>query len=474
MGFTYGSSYFTSETDSNFFGLHKQASLNTAYDTVTNEAWLSGVTNMGGATVGQLQYIRNTVHPDSGIAGVYTLASGSNSSVHLNNQQAGNNQYIDLANGETNLYCSADNNNSRIKVLASGHGNTLTVSGANAGQYYRGALFDINNHSAVLGSDNNNNTLLVVNDSAQQVTVSNKGNTYLQIAPTQSGIAIGDISNYSGGAKMEMDTAFRFTTFNGKVGIGLSNPDTTLHIAGSIKIVDGTQGTGKVLTSDADGLASWGNIATVSPPYNGIQYNKSGAFYTDAMFTRNTETNETLIMRVYDDIPKGFQTSENILGAGPSGSAIFQGDGGTGLFGVGIVDIHDTKGVSSSISYFDPTNGILNCHTANASHIEMFTANPTIKVGFEVEDNKCEWTDYTHDIKNSLPFSYGSFGNVLTTDGAGTITWQMPFLVNISGQIIDNGTIGTYADDAAAASGGVNVGSYYINATTGALTKRLL
>ncbi|MCP4001420.1 MAG: hypothetical protein GY727_10975, partial [Gammaproteobacteria bacterium] len=44
---------------------------------------------------------------------------------------------------------------------------------------------------------------------------------------------------------------------SGNVGIGTTAPDTTLHIVGAIKIFDGTQGSGKVLTSDAAGLASW-------------------------------------------------------------------------------------------------------------------------------------------------------------------------------------------------------------------------
>ena len=42
-----------------------------------------------------------------------------------------------------------------------------------------------------------------------------------------------------------------------KVGIGTSNPTEKLEVNGSIKITDGTQGAGKVLTSDANGKASW-------------------------------------------------------------------------------------------------------------------------------------------------------------------------------------------------------------------------
>lgn len=44
---------------------------------------------------------------------------------------------------------------------------------------------------------------------------------------------------------------------NGNVGIGTQNPEARLDVRGNIKIVDGTQGSGKVLTSDANGNASW-------------------------------------------------------------------------------------------------------------------------------------------------------------------------------------------------------------------------
>ncbi|MEP6674270.1 MAG: hypothetical protein ABJA78_03920 [Ferruginibacter sp.] len=44
---------------------------------------------------------------------------------------------------------------------------------------------------------------------------------------------------------------------NGNLGIGTAAPDAKLHVAGSIKMVDGNQAAGKVLTSDANGLASW-------------------------------------------------------------------------------------------------------------------------------------------------------------------------------------------------------------------------
>ncbi len=43
----------------------------------------------------------------------------------------------------------------------------------------------------------------------------------------------------------------------GNVGIGTASPGAKLDISGNIKIADGTQGTDKVLTSDASGVARW-------------------------------------------------------------------------------------------------------------------------------------------------------------------------------------------------------------------------
>ena len=43
----------------------------------------------------------------------------------------------------------------------------------------------------------------------------------------------------------------------GRLGIGTATPSAKLEVQGNVKIVDGTQGLNKVLTSDAVGLASW-------------------------------------------------------------------------------------------------------------------------------------------------------------------------------------------------------------------------
>ncbi|HEY9664123.1 MAG TPA: DUF2793 domain-containing protein, partial [Allocoleopsis sp.] len=62
----------------------------------------------------------------------------------------------------------------------------------------------------------------------------------------------------------------------GNFGIGTTTPDTTLHVNGTFKLVDGTQGLGYILTSDASGAANWepgpsssvGDLGTVSTQQN--------------------------------------------------------------------------------------------------------------------------------------------------------------------------------------------------------------
>ena len=46
-------------------------------------------------------------------------------------------------------------------------------------------------------------------------------------------------------------------TEDGAVGIGTSTPAATLDVIGAVKVTDGTEGVGKALTSDANGLATW-------------------------------------------------------------------------------------------------------------------------------------------------------------------------------------------------------------------------
>ena len=81
----------------------------------------------------------------------------------------------------------------------------------------------------------------------------------------------------------------------GYVGIGTATPSANLEIAGTIKITGGTPGSGKVLTSDAAGLASWvtpaaGNSGTVTSVTSANSYLSVATTTSTPVITANVGT----------------------------------------------------------------------------------------------------------------------------------------------------------------------------------------
>ena len=130
-------------------------------------------------------------------------------------------------------------------------------------------------------------------------------------ASNNSSIAIGNNSNASGqnastfGAESEASgqnaTALGFqakasqansiilgspNNSNNKIGIGTNAPDERLHVVGSVKIVDGNQGAGKVLTSDATGKGTWTDINATK--FYGEIYRNSNTALTSGAITMGT------------------------------------------------------------------------------------------------------------------------------------------------------------------------------------------
>jgi hypothetical protein len=95
------------------------------------------------------------------------------------------------------------------------------------------------------------------------------GNTYIHKGATTS-LSNTSLTVDGGGSGniMELRSSTGVTraivTVNGYVGLGTATPTARLEVAGQIKMTGGGPGAGKVLTSDAAGLASWQTVSATS------------------------------------------------------------------------------------------------------------------------------------------------------------------------------------------------------------------
>ncbi|MEE3226058.1 MAG: hypothetical protein VX253_09085, partial [Bacteroidota bacterium] len=79
------------------------------------------------------------------------------------------------------------------------------------------------------------------------------------IAGGSNSVAIGTNVNVTNGNTIALGDE----TGNIRVGIGTNSPSRNLHVKGNLRIEDGTQSAGRVLTSDANGNASWQSISGI-------------------------------------------------------------------------------------------------------------------------------------------------------------------------------------------------------------------
>ena len=98
-------------------------------------------------------------------------------------------------------------------------------------------------------------------------------------------------------------------TSTGAVGIGTTTPGARLEVAGQVKIVDGSEAAGKVLTSDAAGLASWvippGSTALIPAPLYSYRVT------TPQATTLATAVDVTSL--VSGDLPPGIYSFQSII-----------------------------------------------------------------------------------------------------------------------------------------------------------------
>ena len=113
----------------------------------------------------------------------------------------------------------------------------------------------------------------------------------------------------------------------GNVGIGTASPGATLEVAGQVKITGGSPGAGKVLTSNAVGLATWetptgggGTTHAIGDPYGGgiVFYVYDGGQHGLIAATADQNTG----IQWYNGVFRSTGTTSHGVGAGAMNTAM--------------------------------------------------------------------------------------------------------------------------------------------------------
>lgn len=220
---------------------------------------------------------------------------------------------------------------------------------------------------------------------------------------------------------------------NSNVGIGTDTPSTTFDLNGDLLISGGAPGNGKVLLSDATGLATWSALpaATGDFPSGGTAPGSDRTLGNDDNFALGFETNNTERVHIAANGDVGIATTTpsqlldingtlairggspiagQILTSDASGLATWTALGSSGAGG----DFTDggnnfggnaTIGNDSNFSMDFITNNTSRIHVAANGNVGIHNTNPTVLF------------DVTGDVGNASTVSIDT-GKVLIADGS--------------------------------------------------------
>lgn len=350
---------------------------------------------------GRISFVSSTSDSET-YSDVWTLAgktdaqTNANSRFHIYRNGIGN---VLSASGSGNVGIGNSDPTSKLEVAGQikitggspGNGKVLTsdANGLASWQTISGTGF-------VLPFDqtyNNSNTtaFIVRNNDGNAISgISLDGNGVLGQSSTNYGVDGFSSSNVGISGRSQTGAGGRFisqsgpalVTAGGNVGLGTSSPTAQLEVAGQVKITGGGPGNGKVLTSDANGLATWQTPSGgggLTLPYSGT-YTIGGSFSPSVAF-KVIETNAYVT-----------------FGAAISGEHQSVGIGVEGLSNSGVG------------GYFSSENGP--ALIAETGNVGIGTTIPTSKL----------------EVAGQVKITGGSPGNgkVLTSDASGLATWQTP------------------------------------------------
>ncbi|WP_298397413.1 tail fiber domain-containing protein [Flavobacterium sp.] len=149
---------------------------------------------------------------------------------------------------------------------------------------------------------------------------------------------------------------------NSNVGLGTTNPFDKLHVVGNIRMVDGNEAAGKVLTSDTNGTATW----QVNPGNNA--WGLSG----------NAGTNETTnFIGTTDDVDVVFKRNNSLAGLLGVNNTSF------GRFSLGSITSGTQNTALGASVLSSNTTGSNNTANGTASLTSNTTGNSNVAIGHQ-------------------------------------------------------------------------------------------
>lgn len=261
--------------------------------------------------------------------GATVSGGGSNTASGLNDTVAGGN--TNTASGQfSTVSGGADNTANGIAVTVSG-GQFNNASGQYsiaAGGSFNTASGDYSFAAGKASSSTAAGTFTwadsqigggeVLNNVADRTWFKNRGGFLISTATTASAAAFAVDST-------------------GNVGIGTAVPGAKLEVAGQVKITGGAPGAGKVLTSDANGLAAWATAATGALAIGG-SYGGGKIFWLDASGRHG-------LIAAIGDQSTGVQWNDSGLAIGATLNAVYAGKADTAM----IISTPGTGGYAAKV-----------------------------------------------------------------------------------------------------------------------------
>ena len=240
-------------------------------------------------------------------------------------------------------------------------------------------------------------------DGTQNSSSFNSGvteNTVIRGGKTGSEVIINDIGTGN----------VRIADAGGNVGIGIEIPTAKLHVNGAMKITNGSQGLGKVLTSDAGGLATWatptgsGWSASGADIYNSNAGNvgvgtNAPAYILDVNSRMRIRHNGTNTAGIW--LNKSDNTEGSFIGNVNDTTLGFWGPAGAGSYKAVI----DVKNGAVGIGVLDPKVP-LSFASSTGNKISLYGANTTNFYGLGVQGGLLQV--FSDNASSDIGFGYGS------------------------------------------------------------------